>query len=142
MKWIGSHPGGAPGLQNRRGALDVPGGFDSHPFPTTMKPPFFRVRPLSYGPWDSGNHKSKDLTPSPPCNKYKAMTPQQLFGNSLGISAGANDGFFYYLQNIRHIDRFCYIFSETGPPPLFDVFGHCSSGNGNNWNIFSLGCFL
>ena len=75
-------------------------------------------------------------------NKYKAMTPQQLFGNSLGISAGANDGFFYYLQNIRYIDRFCYIFSETSPPPLFNVFGHCSSGNGNNWNIFSLGCFL
>lgn len=31
--WKGSYPGGSPGLQNRRGALDVPGGFDSHPFP-------------------------------------------------------------------------------------------------------------
>lgn len=28
-----THPGGAPGLQIRRGALDVPGGFDSHSFP-------------------------------------------------------------------------------------------------------------
>ena len=33
----GSHPGGAPGLQNRRGALNVPGGFDSYPFPPFSK---------------------------------------------------------------------------------------------------------
>jgi hypothetical protein len=28
-----AYPGGAPGLQIRRGALGVPGGFDSHSFP-------------------------------------------------------------------------------------------------------------
>ena len=28
-----SHPGGAPGLQNRWDALDGSGGFDSHSFP-------------------------------------------------------------------------------------------------------------
>jgi len=36
LHWKGSYPGGAPGLQNRRGALNVPGGFDSHPFPPLL----------------------------------------------------------------------------------------------------------